>query len=56
MALDEIVRDAIVAEVHRFFLDDTIAVADSARRLGAIGRSAAATVVAPASTRSSRTR
>ena len=56
MALDEIVRDAIVAEVHRFFLDDTIAVADSARRLGAIGRSAAATAVAPASTRPSRTR
>ncbi len=51
MALDEIVRDAIVAEVHRFFLDDTIMVADSARRLGAIGRS-----TAPASTRPSKTR
>jgi glucose/mannose transport system substrate-binding protein len=42
MAADELVRDAIVAEVHRFFLDDGIAVADSMRRLGAIGRSATA--------------
>ncbi len=38
MAMDEIARDAIVAEVHRFFLDDAIAVADTQRRLGAIGR------------------
>ncbi len=43
MALDEIVRDAIVAEVHRFFLDDGIAVADTVRRLGAIGRTGAVT-------------
>jgi glucose/mannose transport system substrate-binding protein len=56
MAADELVRDAIVAEVHRFFLDDGIAVADSVRRLGVIGRSAAATVAAPAPTRPSRTR
>jgi glucose/mannose transport system substrate-binding protein len=36
MATDEIVRDAIVAEVHRFFLDDSIDVADTERRLGTI--------------------
>jgi glucose/mannose transport system substrate-binding protein len=51
MALDEIVRDAIVAEVHRFFLDDGIAVADSVRRLGAIGRTGAATATRPSRTR-----
>ncbi|NRR34216.1 carbohydrate ABC transporter substrate-binding protein [Oxalobacteraceae bacterium] len=39
MATDEIVRDAIVAEVHRFFLDDGISVADTQRRLGNIARS-----------------
>jgi len=36
MATDEIVRDAIVAEVHRFFLDDSVTVADTQRRLGTI--------------------
>lgn len=36
MATDEIVRDAIVAEVHRFFLDDSVTVADAQRRLGTI--------------------
>jgi glucose/mannose transport system substrate-binding protein len=61
MALDEIVRDAIVAEVHRFFLDDGIAVADSVRRLGAIGRTGAATAItspaaAVGATRPSKTR
>jgi glucose/mannose transport system substrate-binding protein len=50
MAADEIVRDAIVAEVHRFFLDDAIPVADSVRRLGAIGRSSTATPAAAAAT------
>lgn len=39
MATDEIVRDAIVTEVHRFFLDDRVAVADTQRRLGTIARS-----------------
>jgi glucose/mannose transport system substrate-binding protein len=38
MATDEIVRDAIVAEIHRFFLDDSIGVADTQRRLGTIAR------------------
>ncbi len=38
-AIDESIRDAVVAEVHRFFLDDSIAVADTQRRLAAIGRS-----------------
>lgn len=38
MATDEMVRDAIVTEVHRFFLDDSIPVADTQRRLGTIAR------------------
>lgn len=38
MATDETVRDAIVAEVHRYFLDDSIGVADAQRKLGAIAR------------------
>ncbi|GAB2863795.1 ABC transporter substrate-binding protein [Pseudoduganella ginsengisoli] len=38
MATDETVRDAIVAEVHRYFLDDHVSVADAQRRLGAIAR------------------
>jgi glucose/mannose transport system substrate-binding protein len=56
MALDELVRDAIVAEVHRFFLDDAIPVADSVRRLGAIGRTASLPATTPALTIPSRTR
>lgn len=38
MATDETVRDAIVAEVHRYFLDDNLSVADAQRKLGAIAR------------------
>lgn len=38
MATDEIVRDGIVAEVHRYFVDDNVTVADAQRRLGAIAR------------------
>lgn len=38
MATDEIVRDAMVAEVHRFFLEDDSPVAETQRRLGAIAR------------------
>jgi glucose/mannose transport system substrate-binding protein len=38
MATDETVRDAIVAEVHRYFMDDSLSVADAQRRLGAIAR------------------
>ena len=38
MATEEIVRDAIVAEVHRYFLDDNVSVADTQRRLGTIAR------------------
>jgi glucose/mannose transport system substrate-binding protein len=38
MATDETVRDAIVTEVHRYFMDDSLSVADAQRRLGAIAR------------------
>jgi glucose/mannose transport system substrate-binding protein len=38
MATDEIVRDAMVAELHRYFLDDGVSVADIQRRLAAIAR------------------
>jgi glucose/mannose transport system substrate-binding protein len=38
MATEEIVRDAMVAELHRFFLDDSVTVADTQRRLGTIAR------------------
>ncbi|WP_228895746.1 ABC transporter substrate-binding protein [Pseudoduganella aquatica] len=38
MATEEVVRDAIVAEVHRYFLDDNAGVADTQRRLAAIAR------------------
>lgn len=38
MAADETMRDAIVAEVHRFFLNDSVTVADTQRRLGTIAR------------------
>lgn len=39
MATDEIVRDAMVAEVHRYFLDDSVSVADAQHRLAAVARS-----------------
>lgn len=38
MATDEIVRDAMVAELHRYFLDDGMTVADIQHRLAAIAR------------------
>lgn len=38
MALDEAGRDAIMAEVQRYFVDDTVAVAEVQKRLGAIFR------------------
>jgi len=38
MALDEASRDAIIAEVHRFFLDDGVAPGQAQRRLGALFR------------------
>ncbi|MES2740827.1 MAG: ABC transporter substrate-binding protein [Pseudomonadota bacterium] len=38
MAADETVRDAMVAELHHFFMDETVTVADAQRRLSAIGR------------------
>ena len=38
MATDEIVRDAMVEELHRFFLDDSLSVAETQRRLSAIAR------------------
>lgn len=38
MATDEASRDAIIAEVHRFFLDERVSVADAQRRLGAMFR------------------
>lgn len=38
MATEEISRDAIIAEVHRYFMDDQVTVAETQRRLGAISR------------------
>jgi glucose/mannose transport system substrate-binding protein len=38
MAADEESRDAIIAEVHRYFLDDAVTAADTQRRLAAIFR------------------
>ena len=38
MATDETSRDAIIAEIHRFFVDDRIAPADTQRRLAAMFR------------------
>ncbi|CUI06690.1 ABC transporter substrate-binding protein [Massilia antarctica] len=38
MATDETARDAMVAELHRFFLNERVSVADTQRRLGVIGR------------------
>jgi len=38
MAADEESRDAIIAEVHRFFSDDSVSAADTQRRLAAILR------------------
>ncbi|WP_229634025.1 ABC transporter substrate-binding protein [Duganella qianjiadongensis] len=38
MATDEASRDAIIAEIHRYFLDDKATPADAQRRLGALFR------------------
>ena len=38
MALDEASRDAIIAEVHRFFLDERVTPGQAQRRLGALFR------------------
>lgn len=38
MATDETTKDAIVAEVRRFFMDEQISVADTQKRLAAIAR------------------
>ena len=38
MATDEIVRDAMVEELHRYFLNDQLPVAEMQRRLGTIAR------------------
>ena len=38
MAADEESRDAIIAEVHRYFIDDSVSAADAQRRLAAILR------------------
>ena len=38
MAADEESRDAIIAEVHRFFIDDGVAALDAQRRLAAVLR------------------
>ena len=38
MAADEESRDAIIAEVHRFFINDSVTAADTQRRLAAILR------------------
>ena len=34
MATDETSKDAIIAEVHRYFLDETISAAEAQRRIG----------------------
>ena len=39
MATDEISKDAIIAEIVRFFMDDTISIADTQNRLAAISHS-----------------
>lgn len=39
MAADETAKDAIVAEVHRYFMDDKIAESDMQRKLASIARS-----------------
>jgi glucose/mannose transport system substrate-binding protein len=38
MASDETSRDAIIAEVHRYFMDDRVPEAEAQRRLGALFR------------------
>ena len=38
MATDETTKDAIIAEVRRYFMDDSITEADIQRRLSAIAR------------------
>jgi glucose/mannose transport system substrate-binding protein len=38
MIADEAMRDALVAEIHRFFMDDSVTVQDTQRRLATISR------------------
>jgi glucose/mannose transport system substrate-binding protein len=38
MAADEESRDAIIAEVHRFYMDDGVTTADTQRRLAGLLR------------------
>jgi glucose/mannose transport system substrate-binding protein len=38
MATDEASKDAIIAEIHRYFMDDTVSPAQAQRRLGAMLR------------------
>ena len=38
MATDEVTKDAIIAEVQRYFINDQVTVADTQRRLSAIAR------------------
>lgn len=38
MAEDEVMRDALINELHRFFMDDTVTVQDTQRRLAAVSR------------------
>jgi glucose/mannose transport system substrate-binding protein len=49
MATDEVTKDAIIAEVHRYFLDDKISTADTQRRLGIIARTVSNTFASPIS-------
>jgi glucose/mannose transport system substrate-binding protein len=41
MAADEVTKDAMIAEVHHYFLDDRLSVAQTQRRLGVIARTTA---------------
>jgi glucose/mannose transport system substrate-binding protein len=49
MATSDASRDAIMAEVHRYFVDDAVAPAEAQRRLAAIFRALQARQAAPAS-------
>jgi len=49
MATSDAKRDAIMAEVHRYFVDDSVAPADVQRRLAAFFRALQASQAAPAS-------
>jgi glucose/mannose transport system substrate-binding protein len=38
MAWNEVMRDALISELHRFFMDDSVTVHDTQRRLAAVSR------------------